>query len=104
MGGVDWDADAGKIYEETNDIRKVAMTIRTYQAFMITLCVLAGGFVWASFYTDAPYEMFASAVVAVFGGYGYKRLKQKETRYSASGNGKGNAVDGAALDSEVKHG
>jgi len=57
------------------------MTIYTYQAFVIALLLLCAGFIWGTFYVDAPYEIFAGAVVAVFGGYGYKRLKQKEEKY-----------------------
>ncbi len=58
------------------------MTIYTYQAFVIALLLLCAGFIWGTFYTDAPYEIFAGAVVAVFGGYGFKRLKQKESKYN----------------------
>lgn len=70
------------------------MTIRTYQAFLITLGALLAGFVWATFKPAAPYEAFSAAVSGVFLGYGYKRLKQKEAKYQPSGNGNGVGEEG----------
>lgn len=56
------------------------MTIRTKDAFVISLGALAAGFVFSAF-KSAPYAEFAVAVVALFGGYGYKRLMQRRGEY-----------------------
>jgi len=64
------------------------MAIRTREAFVITLSVLTAGFIYSS-YRPAPYAEFAAAIVAVFGGYGYKRLMQRRGEYQPNGNGNG---------------
>jgi 4-hydroxybenzoate polyprenyltransferase len=55
-------------------------TIRTRDAFVISLVVLTVGFIFSTF-KSGPYAEFAAAVVAVFSGYGYKRLKQRAAQY-----------------------
>jgi len=57
------------------------MTIKTWHAFLIVLGVLSAGFVWVTFYPDAPYSIFAPSVIAGAAGYGYKRLQQKKKEY-----------------------
>ena len=57
------------------------MSIRTTHALIIGIVLLAGGYVWATFYPDAPYSIFAPALVGLFGGYTYKRLQQKKEVY-----------------------
>jgi len=68
------------------------MAIRTREAFVITLSVLTAGFIYSS-YRPAPYAEFAAAVVAVFGGYGYKRLMQRRGEYQPNGNGNGHGKE-----------
>jgi len=57
------------------------MTIKTWHAFLIVLGVLSAGFVWVTFYPDAPYSIFAPSVIAIATGYGSKRLEQKKGKY-----------------------
>ena len=54
------------------------MNIKTTHALLITLGVLVGGFVWATFYPVAPYVAFSGTVGLVFGAYAGKRLLQKK--------------------------
>ena len=55
--------------------------MRTYQAFILCVAVLTAGFIWASFFTEAPYITFASTLGLVFGGYASKRLIQKRPAF-----------------------
>lgn len=43
----------------------------------MTLILLFVGFIWASFFKEAPYATFAGTAGLVFGGYAGKRLAQK---------------------------
>lgn len=56
-------------------------------AFILTLLALLAGYVWRSFYATAPYEMFATTVGAVFGGYIAKRAITKKAAYNPPCNG-----------------
>ena len=52
-------------------------------AFVLYALMMTGGFVWATFKPVAPYEVFAWAFTAGFGGYLGKRLWQKGDKYQA---------------------
>ena len=56
-------------------------------AFLLTLLSLLAGYIWRSFYPSAPYEMFATTVGAVFGGYITKRVIQKQAKFQPECNG-----------------
>lgn len=53
------------------------MVITTSKALIMTLILLFVGFIWASFFKEAPYATFAGTAGLVFGGYAGKRLAQK---------------------------
>ena len=55
--------------------------MKTYQAFLLCIATLAGGFVWATFYPVAPYVAFSGTVGLVFGCYTGKRLLQKKEEF-----------------------
>ena len=50
------------------------------------VAVLTAGFIWASFFTDAPYVTFASTLGLVFTGYACKRLMQKKEGFVERGD------------------
>jgi hypothetical protein len=59
-------------------------------AFVMTLCSLFAGFIWKTFMPNAPYEMFATTIGAVFGGYITKRVIAKQAKFNPDckeGNG-----------------
>ena len=60
--------------------------MRTHQAFRLCVAVLAAGFIWATFFTDAPYTTFASTLGLVFGAYTGKRLLQKMESFNERGD------------------
>ena len=60
--------------------------MRTYQAFILCVAVLAAGFIWATFFTDAPYVTFAGTLGLVFGAYAGKRLLQKKEGFVERGD------------------
>ena len=55
--------------------------MRTYQAFLLCLTALTGGFIWTTFYPVAPYVAFSGTVGLVFGAYAGKRLLQKKEEF-----------------------
>ncbi len=59
-------------------------------AFLITLKVLLVGFIWKTFLPNAPYEMFATTVGAVFGVYITKRVISKQAKFNPECNGEAN--------------
>jgi hypothetical protein len=59
-------------------------------AFLMTLAALLIGFIWRTFYAAAPYEMFATTVGAVFGGYITKRVIAKQSKFNPECNGETN--------------
>lgn len=61
--------------------------ISSSQAFVLTLLSLLAAFVWRSFYSAAPFEMFATTVGAVFGGYITKRAITKQAKFNPGCNG-----------------
>jgi len=60
--------------------------MRTYQAFILCVAVLTAGFIWASFFTEAPYTTFAGTLGLVFGAYAGKRLLQKKEDFIERGD------------------
>lgn len=56
--------------------------IKTTHAFIITLLVLTGGFMWATFFPGAPFVAFSGTVGLVFAGYSGKRLMQKKKEFN----------------------
>ena len=55
--------------------------MRTYQAFLLCIATLVGGFVWATFFPQAPFVSFSGTVGLVFGAYAGKRLLQKKEEF-----------------------
>jgi hypothetical protein len=55
--------------------------MRTWQAFILALVAVTGGLVWASFYPNAPYTIFAPTILGLFTGYGTKRLLEKQEKF-----------------------
>ena len=60
--------------------------MRTHQAFLLCVAVLAAGFIWATFLKDAPYVTFAGTLGLVFGAYAGKRLLQKKEGFIERGD------------------
>ena len=58
-----------------------ARTLKSWQAFFIAIGVLTAGFVWTTFFKEAPYGVFAPAVVGLAGGYWAKRTIQRSEKY-----------------------
>lgn len=56
-------------------------------AFLLTLLSLFIGFIWKTFWATAPFEMFATTVGAVFGGYITKRVIAKQAKFNPECNG-----------------
>ena len=54
------------------------MFINTTRAFYITLAVLSAGFVWSTFYPEAPYASLVAGIGAMFGITVAKRYAQKK--------------------------
>ncbi len=63
------------------------------RAFLITVAVLSGAFVWKTFFPGAPFELFAATLGGVFGGYITKRLLQKQEKYQAENRTGGGGGD-----------
>ena len=57
------------------------MNLKTTHALLITLGVLVGGFVWATFFPQSPFVSFSGTVGLVFGAYAGKRLLQKKEEF-----------------------
>lgn len=53
------------------------MSINTTRAFFITIGILFIGFIWTTFFPNAPYETLTPALVVTFGAVAGKRLAQK---------------------------
>jgi len=56
--------------------------LRTSIVFIIYGVLMTGGFIFSSFYTEAPYLAFASQFTIGFGVYVTKRLIQKKGEYN----------------------
>jgi len=54
------------------------MFVNTTRAFYITLAVLVAGFVWTTFYPNAPFESLVAGIGAMFGITVAKRYAQKK--------------------------
>ena len=50
------------------------------------VAVLVAGFIWATFFTDAPYTTFAGTLGLVFTAYAGKRLLQKKEGFVERGD------------------
>ena len=55
--------------------------MKTYQAFLLSVAVLVAGFLFATFFHDAPYATFAGTLGLVFAAYSGKRLLQKKEEF-----------------------
>lgn len=51
--------------------------VRSWVAFMCYAVLMVGCFIWATYKTTAPYEIFAWSFTGGFGAYITKRLMQK---------------------------
>lgn len=58
------------------------MVVNTSKAFIITLFLLFAGFLWTSFFANAPYSTFATTIGLVFGANAGKRLMQKRKEFN----------------------
>lgn len=70
------------------------MKISSSVMLMICVIVLAGGFVWATFYPGSPYGVLAPSIVALASAYWVKRTVQKNENFGGGvcppeKNGKG---------------
>jgi hypothetical protein len=52
--------------------------IKTWQALLIYLGLMTGGYIWATFWESAPFLAFATQLTIGFLGYTGKRLWQKK--------------------------
>lgn len=55
------------------------MKITTSWAFIISLILLIGGFVFTAYKPTAPFPLFVSGIGYIAGLYGYRRYKLKVT-------------------------
>lgn len=62
------------------------MYLRTSVVFIIYGILMTGGFIFSTFYTEAPYLAFASQFTIGFGVYVTKRLIQKKGEYNGYQN------------------
>jgi len=62
------------------------LRINSGVALVLYTLVMAGGYVWASFYTTAPFTAYATAVSGCFTAYITKRLIQKSNKYNGQNN------------------
>ena len=58
--------------------------VRSWQAFLIGAGVNLFGFVWTSFYPNAPYEIFSWVIFATTIGYITKRIAQKSKMFGGT--------------------
>lgn len=72
---------------------KVKRQMSSTWAFIVYVAAMVSGFVFATIFPAAPYEIYAWAVTAGVGAYWGKRLAQKSTKFGA--NGSTNGVDPA---------
>jgi len=58
------------------------MKIRSWHAYLIYALLITGGYVWATFFEDAPFLAFATQITIGFGVYVTKRLVQKRKEFN----------------------
>ena len=53
-------------------------SLRTTLAYIISLLMLLFGYIWGTFYTEAPYEYLVFGITGLFGVNSAKRHKDKK--------------------------
>ena len=70
--------------------------INTTRAVVLALVLGTFGFVWSTFYTDAPYSLYITLLLGALGGISVKRYKEKVNGVGYGGSlsdGHGNNVE-----------
>ena len=61
------------------------MKVSTSQAFLFSLIALVLGFVWTSFFPEAPYDTLANSIPWIFGAIASKRWAENNIKYEKRG-------------------
>ncbi len=71
-----------------------AKTLKAWQAYCLSLAALMAGFIWTSFYPDAPFTAYSTALGILAASYFAKRYADKKYTY----------LDGYGPDSHTEDG
>ena len=63
--------------------------MRSRHSFLLALAFLVLAMIWKTFFQNAPFDGFATALTAIFSVYIGKRLVQKHEKFGGNGGSNG---------------